>query len=296
MRVVVITGGSSGIGHATARAFARRGDTVVIAGRGEAALATVAREIGAHAIVADVSRFDDVHCLAGETLARFGRIDVWINNAAVAEFSPVELMEPAEMARVIEVDLLGTMYGCRAVLPHMRAAGRGVIINVASGLADRAVPLVSTYCAAKAGVKAFSDALRLELRAERAGVEVVTVLPASIDTPLYHWSRSRLGVRPLPLSIIYSPEKVARAIVRAGDRPKRDVYVGAMSKVLSLAERFSPALLDRYMLFRNKMVRDQLSDRADRGESNLFASVNETRIHGHFRRLPLFRRRRPARG
>jgi len=103
-------------------------------------------------------------------------------------------------------------------------------------------------------------------------------------------------VRPLPLSIVYSPEKVARAIVRAADRPRRDVYVGAMSKILSLAERFSPALLDRYMLFRNKMVRDQLSDRADRGESNLFASVNETRIHGDFRRLPLLRRRRPARG
>jgi len=86
------------------------------------------------------------------------------------------------------------------------------------------------------------------------------------------------------------------AIVRAADRPKRDVHVGAMSKILSLAERFSPALLDRYMLFRNKMVRDQLSDRADRGESNLFASANETRIHGDFRRLPLLRRRRPARG
>jgi short-subunit dehydrogenase len=269
---------------------------VVIAGRGEAALAAVAREIGAHAIVADVSRWNDVHCLAGETLARFGQIDVWINNAAVAEWSPVELMDPADMARVIEVDLLGTMYGCRAVLEHFRARGRGVIINLASGLADRSVPLVSTYCAAKAGIKAFGDALRLELRAGGSAIDVVTVLPASIDTPLYRWSRSRLGVRPLPLSVVYSPEKVARAIVRAAERPKRDVYVGAMAKVLSLAERLSPALLDRLMLYRNKIVRDQLSDRPDRGQSNLFASVNETRVDGGFRRRSLFRRRRPARG
>ena len=286
-RVIVITGGSSGIGHATALAFAKRGDCVAIAARGAEALARVAEEIEAAggqalAITADVAQFDDVARIASETVARFGQIDVWINNASVAEWGTVESLDIATIDRVIAVDLLGPIYGCKAVLPHFRARGRGVLINVASGLAERAVPLLSTYSAAKAGVKGFTDALRIELAAEKAGIDVVLVLPASINTPFYSHGRSRLGVRPHPISVIYPPEAVAEAMVKVVEKPQREVYVGAMAKVLALSQRLSPSLTDTYMLQGNRMIRQQLTATPDRGESNLFESPNDSRIEGDF--------------
>jgi short-subunit dehydrogenase len=286
-RVIVITGGSSGIGHATALEFARRGDCVTIAARGAEALARTAAHIEAAggqslAVTADVARFDDVARIAAETIARFGRIDVWINNASVAEWGTVESLDIATIDRVIAVDLLGTIYGCKAVLPHFRARGRGVIINVASGLAERAVPLLSTYSAAKAGVKGFTDALRMELTAEKSGIDVVLVLPSSINTPFYSNGRSRLGVRPHPVSVIYPPKSAAEAIVRVAARPQREVYVGAMAKVLSMAQRLSPAATDAYMLQGDRMFREQYTTTPDGGQSNLFASPDDSRIDGDF--------------
>lgn len=287
VHAVAITGASSGIGHATALAFARRGCSVAICGRSREALAKVAAEIEAEggralAVAADVSRYDDLQRFAAEAVAAFGTIDVWINNASVAEWGLFEQLDPAGIERVIAVDLLGTMYGAHAILPHFRERSAGVIINVASGLAERAVPLLSTYCAAKAGVKGFSDALRMELRAAQSGIDVVMILPASINTPFYSWGRSRLGVRPHPLSVIYPPAAVAEAIVRAARRPQREVYVGAMAKLLSFGQRLSPALTDRYMLFRERMIRQQFSDRPDAGQSNLYDAPNDTRIEGDY--------------
>jgi len=286
-RVIVITGGSSGIGHATALEFARRGDCVAIAARGAEALARTAAEIDAAggqalAITADVARFEDVARIAAETIATFGRIDVWINNASVAEWGTVESLDVAGIDRVIAVDLLGTIYGCKAVLPHFRARGRGVIINVASGLAERAVPLLSTYSAAKAGVKGFTDALRMELAAAESGVDVVLVLPSSINTPFYSNGRSRLGVRPHPVSVIYPPKAVAEAIVKVAGNPQREVYVGAMAKLLSIAQRLSPAAMDEYMLQGGRMFREQTTSIPDAGQSNLFTSPNDSRIEGDF--------------
>ena len=286
--IIVITGGSSGIGKATALAFARRGDSVVIAARSRDAVEAAANEVEAAggralAVVADVSRYDDVQRIVGEAIAKFGGVDVWINNASVAEWSFIETMEPEEMRRVVEVDLVGTMYGCRAIVPHFRERGGGTIINVASALADRAIPLLSTYCAAKAGVKSFSDALRMEMHATHGGIHVVVVLPSSINTPFYRWGRSRIGVRPHPVSVIYPPRAVADAILWAADHPqRREVFVGVMGKLLSIGQRLSPELMDLYMLQRDEMFRQQYSVLPDHGESNLFETNGETRINGDF--------------
>ncbi|HKO57855.1 MAG TPA: SDR family oxidoreductase, partial [Thermoanaerobaculia bacterium] len=230
-------------------------------------------------VVTDVSRWEDVDALALHAIAAFGRIDVWINNASVAVWSSAETMEPDEIRRVVEVDLLGAMYGSRAAVPHLRATG-GTLINIASALADRSVPLLSTYSAAKVGVSAFSEALRMELKMSGAGVDVVVIRPSAIDTPFYSWGHSHLGVRPHPLAVIYPPEAVAKAIVAAAERPQRDIYVGLLGKLLSVAQRISPMVVDWYMLLGRRELRQQFSDVPDAGESNLFRSPDETRIHG----------------
>jgi len=284
--VVVITGGSSGIGHASALAFARNGARVVIASRSGEALGRVLREIkdaGAEglAVPADVSHWDDVQRITRETFRRFGRIDVWINNAAVAEWAFIEEMSPDEMRRVIDVNVLGPMFCVRAALPYLKQS-EGVIINVASALADRAIPLLSTYSASKAALKSFSDSLRMELKAMEANVDVVTILPSSMNTPFYKWGPSKLGVRPHPVSMIYPPKLVAEAILSAAQRPQREIFVGGMGKLLSIAERISPRAMDWYMLQRRNMFRQQLTSTPDSGESNLFSTPDESAIDGPF--------------
>src|SRR6478735_4993432 len=195
-QVVVITGASSGIGRETALEFGRRGASVVIAARNEPALTEVAREIerhGGNALPAptDVSDWTQVERLAGTAVARFGRIDTWVNNAAISAYATVEEMEIEEIERIMRVNLLGQIYGMKAALPHLKRQHAGTIINVASALAERSVPLQATYCATKHGIKGFTEALRLELKNEQSGIAVVLVLPSSINTPLFEHARSK---------------------------------------------------------------------------------------------------------
>jgi short-subunit dehydrogenase len=283
--VIVITGGSSGIGHATALALAKKGARIVLAARGVDALARVVDEINsvggeAVAVPTDVSRPHEVQELAAAALARFGRIDCWINNASVATWSTIEEMTAEEASRVIDVNLLGTIYGVKAALPAMLEQGRGVIINVASVLAERSIPLLSTYCAAKHGVKGFTESLRMEV--SRDGIKVVLVLPSAINTPFYTWGRSKMGVRPDPVSIVYDPRVVARAIVRAVERPRRDVYVGGIGRALALGQRLSPRAVDAYMQQNGRMWREQITNEPDHDESNLYRSPEESSIDGKF--------------
>jgi short-subunit dehydrogenase len=287
MRTVVITGASSGIGHAAAREFAKRGYAVVLAARGERALREMAAELEreggtALAVPTDVASFEEVERLAQRAIDFFGHVDVWVNNASVAEWATIEDLDLTAARRILDVDLLGTIHGVKAILPHFRERDAGAIVNVGSALSDRAIPLLSMYCAAKAAVKSFTDSLRMELADAGANISVTLILPSSINTPFYRWGRSRLGVRPHPVSVIYPPSAVAKAIVSAAERPQREIFVGLMGKLLSIGERVSPALMDAYMTQNRRMFREQYSSRPDRGQSNLFASPEEHAVDGDF--------------
>jgi NAD(P)-dependent dehydrogenase (short-subunit alcohol dehydrogenase family) len=277
-QIVVITGASSGIGRETALMFGERGATVVLAARNEMALNEVTKEverIGGHAaaVVTDVAEWEQVERLARRTVDLFGRIDTWVNNAGISVYATVEELTVAEIERVIRVNLLGQVYGMKAALPHMQRQGQGTIVNVASALAERAVPLQAAYCASKHGIKGFTGALRLELERERSGITVTLIEPSSINTPLFTHARSKLGVKPMPIPPIYEPAVVAEAILFAAGHPCRTIVAGGAGKVITAIQRISPALLDRYMLQGDRMVKAQKTDQPDDGRDNLDAPM-----------------------
>ena len=287
-QVVVVVGASSGIGRATALRFAEEGARVVVAARDEAALEALVREIRAKkgtavAMKADVAHADQMKRVADRAIAEFGRIDTWAHVAGVGYFSPFQLARPDEMARVVEVNLLGQMYGARAALSHMLAQGSGTLVHVSSVEAAMAIPLSGIYSASKSGMRSFLDALRLELERQGAPIAVVEVRPSSIDTPLFREAMTRLGVEPRPIAPVYAPEIVARAIVRAAERPEPRIVVGGAGAAAEMLGRLSPRLLERLLMTRIGFE-SQLSrtPKAPDAPNNLFAPMpgRSARVHG----------------
>jgi short-subunit dehydrogenase len=277
-QVVVITGASSGIGRETAVMAGERGASVVLAARNGTALQEVAKEVErlggkAHVVVTDVADWPQVERLAQEAVDRFGRIDTWVNNAAVSEYATVEQMSVEEIQQTIQVILMGQIHGMKAALPHLIRQNGGTIINVASALAKRSIPLQSAYCAAKHGIKGFTESLRMELQHEHPDIRVTLILPSSINTPLFHHARSKIGVLPKPMPPIYEPQAVAEAILFAAEHPRREIVVGGAGKMLEIGEALSPSLLDWYMVRNGKMFKQQRTKQPDDGQDNLFAPM-----------------------
>ncbi|MDP8971538.1 MAG: SDR family oxidoreductase [Actinomycetota bacterium] len=263
-QVVVVTGASSGIGRETALLLAGRGARVVLAARNQDGLAALAEEIraaGGEGLVAptDVTSWPQVRDLASQAAATFGRIDTWVNAAAVSLYATVEDAEVDELERVVQVDLMGYVYGMKAALPHLMRSG-GTIINVSSVAAVRPLPLQAPYSASKAAINAFADALRLELARDERGVSVTTILPGSINTPFFEHARSRLGAMAAPFPPVYEPRTVAESIAFAAEHPRREIVVGGPTKLLILQQKLSPTLTDR-LLLRGKVFDRQRTDR-----------------------------------
>ncbi|WP_250034200.1 SDR family oxidoreductase [Paractinoplanes maris] len=287
-QVVVIAGASSGIGRATALAFAAAGAKVVCAARSAAALDTLVEQIradGGQAVAAptDVADPARVRALAHLAEQTFGRIDTWVNNAAVGVWGRVEDITDEEFERVMRVNFLGQVHGVHAALPALRRAGGGAIIGVVSAEGARAVPLQGPYVASKFALRGFYDTLRMELAQEGVPIGVTSILPASVATPFFEHARSRLGSMAKPPPPVYAPEVVARSIVFAAAHPRREIMVGGAAAAFALAQRLSPALTDAVLSIRRLGAGSQHTDRPDNGVDNLDAPLDGPgRIWGTF--------------
>lgn len=253
-QVVAVIGASSGIGRATALLFAKQGAKVVAAARSQEGLDSLIQEIqqfggDAVAIIADVADFEQVRSVAEKAVQHYGRLDTWAHVAATGIFSKFEEIKPEEFKRVIEVNLLGQVYGAMAALPHLRREGRGALVHVSSVEARRSLPLQSAYSSSKHGVEGFLDSLRVELRREGVPISVTNVLPATINTPFYNKGKTKLGVKPTGIPPYYEPELVAEAIVHVAEHPRRDIIVGDSGRFLDLLQRVSPGLADTLLQF-----------------------------------------------
>ena len=250
--VVVVTGASAGVGRATVRAFARHGARIGLLARGRDGLEGARRDVeslGGKALVlpTDVADHQKVEIAAQRVEDEFGPIDIWINNAMVSVFSPIKLMTPEEVQRITEVTYLGAVYGTMAALKLMLPRDRGVIVQVGSALAYRAIPLQAAYCGAKHALQGFTESLRCELLHDKSRVRVTMVHLPALNTPQFNWVKSRLPRKPQPVPPIYQPEVAAEAIVYAARHDRREMEVGYPTVMAVEGNKLFPGLMDRYL-------------------------------------------------
>lgn len=228
-RIVVITGGSAGIGAALARALGARGDGLVLAARRAPELQDVARSVAGEVltVTADVTRRRDVERVRDEALQRFGRVDVWVNNAGRGISKRVLELTDEDIDAIIDVNLKSAIYGMQAIVPYFMERNAGHVINISSFLGR--VPLAtprSLYSAMKAALNSLTANLRMDLRQTHPGVHVSLVLPGIVATG-FHQSALGGTLTPAPGAVPMPPqtaEEVAAIIARVIDHPAAETY------------------------------------------------------------------------
>jgi NAD(P)-dependent dehydrogenase (short-subunit alcohol dehydrogenase family) len=293
-QVVAIIGASSGIGRETALQFAKKGAKIVVSARNELGLNSLVAEIQAFggeatAIKGDVADFEQVKAIADYTVEQYGRLDTWVHCAASGIIAPFAEITPEEFKRVIDVTLMGQVYGAMAALPYLKQEGRGAMIHISSMEGRRALPLQSPYSTAKHGLEGFVESLRVELQHDKMPISVTSIKPAVINTPFYNHVLTKLGVKPTGLPPYYSPKLVAQAILHTAEHPTRDFIVGDVGRILDLAQRLSPELMDAILVAIGFSGQRTSEPKSAEGQNNLYAPMDGyTQVEGDFNNLTIF--------
>jgi NAD(P)-dependent dehydrogenase (short-subunit alcohol dehydrogenase family) len=286
-QVVVIGGGSYGLGRAIARAAADRGARVVVGARTADALDATQREIdaaGAQGLVVetDVADRAQVERLVESAVERFGRIDTYVANGMVTVYAEAHRLAEDELRRVFDVNFFGGVYGYWAALPHLRTS-RGTFIQIASALSYRGIPLQAAYCSTKAALRTFFESARVEQEKERSGVDISVILPGAINTPQFDRARQHIGLQPQPIPPIYQPEPYATAVMRCCERPIRELPVSWGAQKLLWGQKVSPRAGD-LVLLRNGWKGQHTRELKPRSSpDNLFEAMpGDPGAHGRF--------------
>lgn len=284
-QTIVITGASSGIGLATARAAAAQGAKLVLAARDEESLKQIVAELKNHGVeaihvMADVGERAQVQAIADRALEHFGGFDTWVNDAGVSIYGHLEQVSDEDHRRLFDTNFWGVVYGSQIAVKHLRANG-GALINLGSVASDMSLPLQGMYCASKHAIKGFTDALRLELEEQDAPVSVTLIKPTSIATPFAQHAKNYMDREPTLPPPLYKPEDVAQAILYAAHHPVRDIYVGGAGKVMTTLNKNFPSVMDRVsekMMARMQMRDEPAHERAD----SLEHAGHDGRIEGDY--------------
>jgi NAD(P)-dependent dehydrogenase (short-subunit alcohol dehydrogenase family) len=250
--VAVVTGGSSGVGRATARAFADEGYAVAVLARGQDSLDATRREledrgVPALGISVDVTDRRAVDAAADRVEAELGPINVWVNSAMVTVLGEFSDIDPDDFDRVVDVVFKGTANGTRTALRCMTPRDSGRIIEVGSALAYRGIPLQSAYCASKHAVQGMCDSLRAELLHRNSGITLSEVNLPAVNTPQFDMCKNLLEGQPMPVPPIFQPEVAAAAILHAAKTGDRSLNVTFSTTRAVMGNRVAPGALDQLL-------------------------------------------------
>lgn len=272
--VVVVTGGSAGVGRSAVREFAANGYDVAVLARGEAGLegaAQDARGLGARCltIALDVADRQAVEDAADRVEAELGPIEVWVNVAFAGSLAFFWDTTPEEFERMTAVTFMGQVNGIRAALRLMRPRDRGRIVCVSSAMAYRAIPLQSAYCGAKHAIKGVVESVITELKATESNVSIGLVTLPGVNTTQFNWNLNKMGEHPQPVPPIVQPEIAARAIRFSAEHRRRNIWVGVSTVYTVLGNRVAPSFVDWY-LGKTGVDAQQTTADAPRWGSNVF--------------------------